>query len=248
LLASGIADKTTLIIIGLFVASAFWITAAMLFSTLMENPGATEGGANPINVVKNNLHFLVSDRELRFYILTRALLVSTALAPPFMLALNSESLSDSISGLGWLLLASSCASLVSSYIWGRLADHSSRKVLLLAGIGGGLALLLTVLADVGGWLTQPVALPLLLFVLMIAYGGVRLGRSVHLIDIADNDKRAIYTALSNTVIGLFLLLTSLFSFVASLYGEQIVLAVFALMSFMGAATAYAMCEAQTNNN
>ncbi|MEC9314132.1 MAG: MFS transporter, partial [Pseudomonadota bacterium] len=132
----------------------------------------------------------------------------------------------------------------SSYVWGRLSDRSSRKVLLLAGLGGGLSLTLTVMASQADWLNVPWLLPFLLFSLMIAYGGVRLGRSVHLVDIADQDKRAVYTALSNTIIGIILLLTSLFSIVASLYGEGVVLAMFALMSFASMTSAYLMREAQ----
>ncbi len=244
LIASGLFDKINIVIIGLFVAALFWLGAGFLFSTLKETAGATEGGANPVSVARENLRYLVDDRELRLFIITRSLLVSTALAPPFMLALKAESMQDNISGLGWLLLASSLASLLSSYVWGRLSDRSSRKVLLLAGLGGGLSLTLTVIASQIDWLDVPWLLPFLLFSLMIAYGGVRLGRSVHLVDIADQDKRAIYTALSNTIIGIILLLTSLFSIVASLYGEAVVLAMFALMSFASMTSAYLMREAQ----
>ena len=244
LIASGLFDKINIVIIGLVFAALFWLTAGFLFSTLKETAGATEGGANPVSVARENLRYLIDDRELRLFIITRSLLVSTALAPPFMLALKAESMQDNISGLGWLLLASSLASLLSSYVWGRLSDRSSRKVLLLAGLGGGLSLTLTVMASQADWLNVPWLLPFLLFSLMIAYGGVRLGRSVHLVDIADQDKRAVYTALSNTIIGIILLLTSLFSIVASLYGEAVVLAMFALMSFASMSSAYLMREAQ----
>ena len=244
LIASGLFDKINIVIIGLIFAALFWLTAGFLFSTLKETAGATEGGANPVSVARENLRYLIDDRELRLFIITRSLLVSTALAPPFMLALKAESMQDNISGLGWLLLASSLASLLSSYVWGRLSDRSSRKVLLLAGLGGGLSLTLTVMASQADWLNVPWLLPFLLFSLMIAYGGVRLGRSVHLVDIADQDKRAVYTALSNTIIGIILLLTSLFSIVASLYGEAVVLAMFALMSFASMSSAYLMREAQ----
>lgn len=244
LIASGLFDKINIVIIGLIFAALFWLTAGFLFSTLKETAGATEGGANPVSVARENLRYLIDDRELRLFIITRSLLVSTALAPPFMLALKAESMQDNISGLGWLLLASSLASLLSSYVWGRLSDRSSRKVLLLAGLGGGLSLTLTVIASQADWLNVPWLLPFLLFSLMIAYGGVRLGRSVHLVDIADQDKRAVYTALSNTIIGIILLLTSLFSIVASLYGEVVVLAMFALMSFASMSSAYLMREAQ----
>lgn len=244
LIASGLFDKINIVIIGLIFAALFWLTAGFLFSTLKETAGATEGGANPVSVARENLRYLIDDRELRLFIITRSLLVSTALAPPFMLALKAESMQDNISGLGWLLLASSLASLLSSYVWGRLSDRSSRKVLLLAGLGGGLSLTLTVMASQADWLNVPWLLPFLLFSLMIAYGGVRLGRSVHLVDIADQDKRAVYTALSNTIIGIILLLTSLFSIVASIYGEAVVLAMFALMSFASMSSAYLMREAQ----
>lgn len=244
LIASGLFDKINIVIIGLIFAALFWLTAGFLFSTLKETAGATEGGANPVSVARENLRYLIDDRELRLFIMTRSLLVSTALAPPFMLALKAESMQYNISGLGWLLLASSLASLLSSYVWGRLSDRSSRKVLLLAGLGGGLSLTLTVMASQADWLNVPWLLPFLLFSLMIAYGGVRLGRSVHLVDIADQDKRAVYTALSNTIIGIILLLTSLFSIVASLYGEAVVLAMFALMSFASMSSAYLMREAQ----
>lgn len=244
LIASGLFDKINIVIIGLIFATFFWLTAGFLFSTLKETAGATEGGANPVSMARENLRYLIDDRELRLFIITRSLLLSTALAPPFMLALKVESMQDSLHGLGWLLLASSLASLLSSYVWGRLSDRSSRKVLLLAGLGGGVSLTLTVIASQHNWLSLPWLLPFLLFSLMIAYGGVRLGRSVHLVDIADQDKRAIYTALSNTIIGIILLLTSLFSIIASLYGEAFVLAMFALMSFASMTSAYLMREAQ----
>jgi hypothetical protein len=244
LITSGLIEKASLVIFGLFFAALFWLTAGSLFIRLKENQGATEGGENLMALARENLHVLIDDRDLRLFIIARSLLVSTALAPPFMLALNADSISNKLSGLGWLLLAASTASLLTSYVWGRQADRSSRKVLVLAGLIGAVALGLTVLADIAGLLSHAAILPVLLFGLMIAYGGVRLGRSVHLVDIADENKRAIYTALSNTIIGLFLLLTSLFSLIANLYGEAVVLSVFALMCLLSIWPALLMREAQ----
>ena len=151
---------------------------------------------------------------------------------------------NSIGGLGSLLFASSLASLISGYVWGRLADISSRKVLFFSGFSAGTALVFTVIAANYHLLETNWILPFLLFALMIAYEGVRMGRSIHLVDIADQDKRAIYTALSNTIIGLFLLLGGLFSFISHWYGQQTVLLIFALMSFLAMLPAYLMKEAQ----
>jgi hypothetical protein len=88
------------------------------------------------------------------------------------------------------------------------------------------------------------ALPALLFVLMIAYQGVRLGRSTHLVDMADPDTRAVYTALSNTTIGLILVAGSAFGLLAAATGPALVLAVFSAMCALAALSATTLDEVQ----
>ena len=46
------------------------------------------------------------------------------------------------------------------------------------------------------------------FLLAIAHAGVRLGRKTYLVDLAGGNKRTDYVSVSNSVIGLVLLLTS----------------------------------------
>lgn len=65
---------------------------------------------------------------------------------------------------------------------------------------------------------------------MIAHQGVRLARSVHVVDMADRDNRATYTALSNSVVGLTLLAGGVFGVVAQWLGIGVVLAIFTLMA------------------
>jgi len=65
---------------------------------------------------------------------------------------------------------------------------------------------------------------------MIAYHGVRQGRSIYLVDMAPEGRRAAYTAVSNTVIGLLLLGSGLFGALASLAGANVTLMIFAVMS------------------
>jgi hypothetical protein len=244
LLSSQIFDKLTLVTIGLFLAAGFWMTASLLFTTLTEEKGATEGGGNPFQVAKDHAKYLTQDRQLMLFILTRALLTATALAPPFMVALTATDFQEGFAGPGWLLLASSMASLTSSYIWGRLSDRSSRYVLLLSGLLGGIALTATSICTFLTMLHISWLMPVLLFGLMVAYQGVRLGRSTHLVDMASENKRAAYTALSNTIIGVILIAGGAFSIIASLYGEITVLIIFALMCFASAISAYLLEEAQ----
>lgn len=244
LLSLNLVDKLTLIIIGLFGAGLFWVIASALFAQLTEEPGATEGGRNPIKLVMENTKSLLHDKQLQLFILTRALLTATALAPPFMISLSSQKLDEGYGELGFLLLASSAATLCSSYIWGRLSDRSSRKVLILAGFLGALTLLLTVWASLNGYFADTWVLPVLLFSLMISYQGVRLGRSTHLVDMADKEKRATYTALSNSIIGVFLLAGGGFSLIAHNYGTLVTLSIFAVMSLAASFCALALNETQ----
>ena len=246
LLTVGWIDRMSLVIGGLLLAGGLWMTGAVLFTTLNEEPGSTEGGGNPIKSFRDNFQLLAEDKQLRRFILTRGLLISTALAPPFMVALgtDTEEASQMFGGLGLLVIASAGAGLLSSYVWGRLADRSSRKVLILTAAAATLALLATLGLNAAGLLQDIWALPLVLFVLMIAYQGVRLGRSTHLVDMASQDNRAAYTALSNTIIGTLLILGSGFSVVAHMAGEAVVIGLLALMSALAIPVAFGLEEVQ----
>ncbi|MCI5046904.1 MAG: MFS transporter [Aquisalinus sp.] len=240
-----IGERFSLVVGALFVAGGFWISGAVLFAGLQEHAGATEGGKAAFGAALENLSLLKEDRQLQLFILVRGLLTGTALAPPFMLAAAAgQSDGQNFDVLGYLLLASALASLVSSYIWGRLADRSSRKVLLFTGIVGAIALGGTALSGFAGWLANGLLLPALLFVLMIAYQGVRLGRSTHLVDMATEDTRAAYTALSNTVIGVVLLAGGLFGVLAAVAGAESVLVVMAIMSALAALASLGLEEVQ----
>ena len=79
---------------------------------------------------------------------------------------------------------------------------------------------------------------------MIAYQGVRLGRSTHLTDMANADNRAAFTALSNTIVGIVLLAGGVFSLIAAFTGPVPVLALMAAMSVLGGLLALGLDEVQ----
>ena len=236
----------TAIALVLCAAGLLWILAALVFSTLQEQPGASGGGANGIAVVIEQFALLGRDPQLRLFIVVRGLLVATALAPPFLLALGGRSGGGELGELGMFVVASSLAAVASTYLWGRLADVSSRRVLVGSGLVASLPLAGACAIGLAApdWLAQPLLLPLLLFLLMIAYQGVRLGRSTHVVDMADADTRAAYTALSNTLIGLWLLAGGAFGFVAARFGEAVLLGLFAAMSLLAAGCALKLAEVQ----
>ena len=87
----------------------------------------------------------------------------------------------------------------------------------------------------------------LLFLVVLAYQGVRLGRSTHLVDMANEDERAIYTAVSNTVVGIVILATSAFGVLSSTIGLSWLFVVLAFMSAAAAAVAWTLDEVQENS-
>jgi len=209
-----------------------WLLAAFVFGSIREERGATEGGIDGLAAVVAQLGLLRSDAQLRRLIVTRTLLLSTALAPPFYIALSGDSAASGLGALGPFMVAAAAASLASTYVWGRLADRSSRRVLMaaatLAALANGVAAFLALAMP--AVLAEASLLPALLFVLMIAHQGVRLGRSVHVVDMADRDDRATYTALTNSVVGLILLAGGIFGVVAQWLGIGAVLAIFTFMA------------------
>lgn len=242
-LSSNLFDRMTLVTGGLFLAGGAWILSALLFATLKEEAGATEGGKSALKEAFNNFTYLRDDPQLMRFILTRGLLTATALAPPFMIAVGSQA-GEGYDKLGFLVLASALARLCSSFVWGRLSDRSSRKVLIFSAMVAAIILAATSWLAFAGTLSGGYILPVLLFGLMIAYQGVRLGRSTHLVDMADKDTRAAYTALSNTIIGLLLLAGGVFSLVANWFGGEVVLVIMAGMSALAILAALGLNEVQ----
>lgn len=242
LLASGLVQRFELVVSAIVLAGAAWIAAALLFTTLREARGATEGGRSAIAAAMENLVWLRKDAQLRRFIIVRSLLTATALAPPFMIAAAAGA--DEVLPLGTLVLASALAGLLSAYVWGRFSDRSSRKVLVYAGLAGGFALSISAVLGLTGLLHPLYALPAMIFIIMIAYQGVRLGRSTHLTDMATAETRAAYTALSNTVVGVVLLAGGLFSVLAAVTGPAVVLLVMAGMAGLASVLALGLNEVQ----
>lgn len=256
-LATGILPlEPKIIAYALFCAAVLWVAAGSTFLLLAEESGATDGGKNALDGIVSQFRLLREDRQLVVFIAVRGLLIATALAPPFILTLGAEAgqaaaedAAGTVASLGQLgpfIIASSLASISSSYVWGRLADSSSRKVLALSATGGALGLGLAALAGYllpglveGNWF-----LPVLIFLVYIAYQGVRLGRSTHLVDMADEKRRASYTALSNTIIGILLVMGGIFGFIAQWISVAFVLAIFSLMCIAAALLALKLEEVQ----
>jgi len=67
---------------------------------------------------------------------------------------------------------------------------------------------------------------------------------VHVVDMADRDNRATYTALSNSVVGLILLAGGAFGVIAQWLGIGVVLTIFTLMAALAIFSAAGLDDVQ----
>ena len=227
----------------LLLAAALWVIAGLLFAGVEEYDGETGGGGNAINEAFRSLSLLRDDVPFRNFVITRALLLSSALASPYLVVLAQKE-----SDIGWMLgvflLASSLASSLSASFWGWAADTSSRRVMIRgAAMASGVCLIVGFTAlfigtEIGSVWFYPIAF----FVLSIAHAGVRLGRKTYLVDMAGGNKRTDYTAVSNTVIGVLLLVTGGLTALVSMISEVAVIIVLGLMGLAGMFSAMGLKE------
>ena len=213
-----------------------WLLAAWSFTTILEQPGATEGGANALAVAIRQLELLVDDVPFRRFVITRTLLLSVALSPPFYVLVAQQQSQTDFLGLGALIIANGLATSISSPFWGYMGDRSSRAVMFIAATGAGVLGIFTFVAVIleWTWITGEIGLAIIFLMLNIMHGGVRLGRKVYLVDMASGENRAAYVAVSNTVIGVMMLVGGLVGLIGDWLGAAAILLILGLLSLVAA--------------
>lgn len=234
-----IFDRYVVVVTALVLAGLFWIVAAGLFSALEEVPSQNTMAQND-SVVHRYIQYLKNDVELQKLIIARGLLMATAIAPPYLILLSGEAEGGVFAEIGALVIASALAALVSGRIWGVAADRSTPMVLTVAGVAAAVTLLVAVFAATNGYFANILVLPIVLFALLVAYQGVRIGRTTQLVNIANEDSRAAYTAISNTIIGVAILLTGGLGLLVPVVGVSGVIVLLAFSCLIGAAVATRM--------
>lgn len=245
-LGAGASGDAAFFIAMLTGAGLLWLIAAGLFAGLHERPGSTEGGGNAFTEAVKSLGLLRTDALFRHFVTTRALLLSTALSLPFYVVLAREQTGGGVGALGLLIIASGLAASLSAPVWGRLADRSARLVMVAGGlVAAGLgAAAFALTRPEGPWVPGEYKFAALFLVMGIAHSGVRLGRKTYLVDLATAETRAAYVALSNTVIGVLMLLGGLFGVLAQAMGTRGVILVLAAMALLAAFSAWRLEEVE----
>ncbi len=246
LVAAGADDGARATFLALLAGAALlWVAAALLYSRIEEWPGETEGGGNALSEAFRRLALLRDDPPFRNFVITRALLLCSALSAPYYVILARRHESGIAGQLGFFIIAGGLASSLSAPFWGRLADWSSRTVMLVAAlITSGLGFLAVALEIIAPRLAAAIWFyPVVFFVLMIAHSGVRLGRKTYIVDLAAGNRRTDYVAVSNTVIGVVLLVLGSIGALAQLFSVPIVILVLSALGLAGALMSRSLPEA-----
>lgn len=217
----------------LLAAAAIWGVGILCYWSIKEEAGATEGGVDGWRHALNNLKLMREDKYFARFLLVRTLLLSTALVTPYYVLLAQQA-DASMKVLGLLVIAQGLAQFLSSWIWGRMADHSARRVMQwAASIASGLGILVWLHLEVAQGTPWLGYFPLVIFVLSLAHAGVRVGRKTYLVDLAGGQRRTDYVAVSNTLMGILLLLVGALSMLLALLSNLAVILVFSLLGMIG---------------
>lgn len=211
-----------------------WLLNAVCAARIKEIPGAIEGGENAWDSIKLGFSLMRTDRVFLHFNLSRALLLSSALALPYLALLGQQQSGTELGGLGLLVVVSGIAAMIASPVWGKRADQSSRQVMRDAAIGTVMCCLLGASLNwlPGEWTHSVWPYAVIYALLVIVHHGVRLGRKTYLVDMASQDNRALYVALSNTLTGVLMLIVGgVIGAIAQWLGSAMLLVVLACTAF-----------------
>lgn len=233
----------------LAAGSAMWVGVSVIYTGIRE-PAPQNTAANQTEddkAITTMVRVLREDKPFRHFVIVRSLLLVSSLSPPFVVALSIQHGADSIAGLGGFIIASGLAALIGGRLFGRLADRSSRLLMTIgAGVASSIVLTIVVLAAIPNLLGEGLFTNIIFIIVYLAltlmHTGVRVGRKTYLVDMAEGDQRTTYTAVSNTVLGLVLLLIGGISSLLATWHIFAALVFLAGMGLVGVITAAQLPE------
>jgi hypothetical protein len=212
-----------------------WAAAGTVFATIKETPSDDPSAEEDDGAHANSaLALLRDDAPFRRFVVARTLLLVSALSPPFVIALATEQGGAGLRGLGPFLMSSGIAALLGGRFWGNLADRSSRLTMMFAaGAASGVIVCLLVVLQVEAVREIELVYPMAYLLLALAHTGARVGRKTYVVDLGEGDRRTNYVAVSNTAIGVLLLLTGGLTAAIATLGVEVALATLAGLGLVG---------------
>ncbi|RBO84901.1 MFS transporter [Marinomonas aquiplantarum] len=229
----------------LIIGALVWCFAAMVYALIDEPRSDVDHAPVGFWQLFSGLSLLKTNASFRTFVIARSLLLCTALTAPYYVLIAQQHLGNGLWVLGAFMAASGLASLVSSPFWGRFSDYSSRQVMMFSTLLGVFAgvLLFVVMWLFPGFAEMVWFMPALYFILCVAHQGVRIGRKTYLVDLVEGNDRTEYVAVSNTVIGIMLLVMSVFGLLTNVISLPALVLVFSLLALIGVLVVVRLPEA-----
>lgn len=229
---------------GLLGAAAMtWMVAALVFAGVQEPVPAQIPGGSGTGRPARSWQLLREDVPFRNFVTVRALLLVSALSPPFVVSLAAEQEALELSGLGPFVLATGLAGILGGRLAGRLADRSSRGLMMWGAAAASLVVLALLVATAVPVLGRSKWLyPVAFFLLALTHTGVRVARKTYVVDMASGDRRTEYVAVSNTAMGVLLLVAGGISSALAALGTGAALLFLALLGLAGVCASHALPE------
>lgn len=222
-----------------------WGLGALLFSLTREQPGATSGGRNPLAEAGAGLILFRRHQGFRRFLHARVLLLLIEIATPFYVLHANDLLQLDSRSIGYIVIAIGLSQVISSPFWGRLADRTSRTVMLLsAWMAVAAAVAATLLTWVPVASVQQGGYFLVFMLLGLTESGVRLGRKTYLVDAVPQEERATYVAFTNTAVGVVAIGTGLAGLIAQYGGSLVMIIVLGIGALCGVVACQRMPEAE----
>lgn len=241
-LVGGDQAGTTTLAWMLAAAGVSWILAGGVYATVREPPGEREKQPAP-RAVRGALSLLRTDVAFRRFVLARTLLLVSALSPPFVVTLATREGGAGLAGLGSFVISSGIASLIGGRFWGHRADRSSRGVMIAAAASSaGIVLAFLLALRIDGLRELTLIYPATYLLLALAHTGARIGRKTYVVDLSEGNRRTDHVAVSNTVMGVLLLVTGGLTSAIALLGVELALASLAGLGLVGVAVSRSLPE------
>lgn len=227
----GPATATSAFGLLLLGGGAMWLFATIPFGTVDE-PLGDHDDSTDASAITDGLSLLRHDAPFRRFVLARTLLLVSALSPPYVIALAQEQVGSGITGVGPFVIASGLAALLGGRLWGGAADRSSRLVIAAAAGSASVIVGVFLLVRTTGLGDQSLFYVVVYFTLAITHTGSRVGRQTYVVDLAEGNRRTDYVAVSNTAMGVLLLVVGGLTSLLAILGPAVALVA---LAFIGAA-------------
>ena len=235
------AGTSTLAIL-LGCAALAWVAAGAIYARIEEAPGEQDDGERS-RPLADAWELLRDDAPFRRFVLARTLLLVSALSPPFIVTLATQQGNAGLQGLGPFVISSGLAALVGGRLWGRFADRSSRLTMsLAAGAASIVVLIYLALLQMDGVGEFALLHPATYLLLALSHTGVRVGRKTFIVDLAEGNQRTNYVAVSNSAMGVLLLVAGAVSSAIALLGPAAALLFLAVLGLVGVVVARSLPE------